>query len=131
MTKKVLRCKFSSCADGFRESQLDYRDYDYFWDGEAAEGDFAVVNVNGAYKVVLVREVLLTSSKATKWAVTVFNKKALEERLARERQLEDLKASMRQRLESLKEMTKFEEAASADAVMKDLFDQFNSIQETK
>lgn len=126
MLRKVIRVAFFN-GGGFER----HRSYDYFYAGDAKVGDYAVVktdSTDGMFKVVKVVDVLQSSSKATKWAYTVFNEDTVEsERLKSEKRSELLQTA-EQRLKELSFLKKLEEAAKEDSSLSALVSELKSLE---
>src|SRR5688572_17468376 len=102
---KVIRVQFSQ-AQGSEmpvseaRRSLSYKEYDYFLipdEQEVRKGSLAVVEVQGILRIVQVNSVMARSSKATKFAITVFNLDDYKEKLEKIQDIETLKGAILER----------------------------------
>lgn len=114
--KKVLRVQFF--VDG--GVRLDPREYDYFFDGEAAAGNLAVVKVGNEFKVTKIKQVLSRSNKAEKWVYIVFSEEGVEAARLKEEQRSDILVAIEERMKQVSFMTRVKEAATSDETLSKL-----------
>lgn len=131
--KKVIRVAFAS-----GEQHMDdkggaaerSRTYDYFFVDEAKKvkkGDFAVVNVHGVLKIVIIREVMTNSTKANRHAVAIFGLDDWADIIAKEKKLQALKEAIGSRAKEARDMALFRELAKNDEGLLALINEFDTL----
>jgi hypothetical protein len=131
--KKVIRVAFASGDSHMDEkgsAAERSRTYDYFYVDESKKikrGDFAVVNVHGTLKIVIIREVMTNSVKATRHAVAIFGLDDWADIIAKEEKLQALKEAIGARAKEAMNMKMFRELAGADEGLQALLNEFDEL----
>ncbi len=114
-----------------RDVVLSARDYDYFFVGDnvkVTDKSFAVVNVMGTLKIVKIERLVKVSTKATKFAICVFDLESYEANIAKTQKIADLKAAIVDQAESVKKRRQLEELAAGDSTLAAMFEELKALE---
>lgn len=130
---KIIRVNFftgSSHANAAGHN-LDPREYDYFKlrpEDKVKAGDFAIVNVMGALKIVRVHSVLARSSKATKYAITTFSLEEYDAAVKRKEAIASLKEDILERAKQAAKRKELEQLASSDPILASMLEELKKLE---
>ncbi|MBU1173669.1 MAG: hypothetical protein KKD44_29210 [Proteobacteria bacterium] len=98
-------------------------------------GDWVVVKVNATFKCAKVSQVggftKAERDKACKWIVQIIDVKAYDQKLAKERAVQEIRGLLRERREEMEDIDLYKRLAKDDAVMAELIQKLTDIESGK
>jgi hypothetical protein len=133
---KVIRVRFSQAAGSempvFEAARrLSDKEYDYFLvrdEQDIRKGSLAVVEVAGILRIVSIVGTMARSSRASKYAITVFSLDEHKELMQRKEDIQTLRQAVFERAEEAESRRKLHALAADDSTLKTMLTELEALE---